>query len=215
MASTTGWTRRRRYLVDRDFQLRFFLTRWLLAIATASIVVAVATLYLYVFVYAGNRVHTQWSDHLLYIVLVPLFLLVVLLIRWAIRISHQVSGSMIRIREEMRKAETGDLTVRVDLRKKDQMELVAKMLNRLLESVEKKVMQDRARAGRLGNEVEGLCRLAGELPADSPQRSGMEARLAVLRMELPRITEGFTLTSADASATSRASGGSAAESSTP
>ncbi|MBE7559825.1 methyl-accepting chemotaxis protein [bacterium] len=193
MTPSTGWRRRRRYLVDRDFQLRFFLTRWLLAVAISSLVVAVSTLYLYVFVYAANRVQTQWSEHLAYFVPVPLFLLVVLLVRWAIRISHHVSGSMQRVREEMRRAEAGDLSVRVRLRRKDQLDAVARMLNQLLAGLEAKVAQDRRRARRLETVVEGISRLAEDLPTESPQRDGIRERLEMLRLELPRMTEGFTL----------------------
>ena len=180
--------KRRRYLVDRHFQLRFFLTRWVVALVVASGAVAFSTLLLYVFWYARYPVHTAWSNQAGIVALLLLVAVAILLVRWAIRISHRVSGSLARIRGEMGRVMEGDLSHRWQLRQGDQMEPMVEMLNGFISNLETHVAAERQEARRLEREL-----LAVSTLLEGGETAEARRRLAAAAAEVGRLLSRFRL----------------------
>ena len=133
---------RRQYLVDRSYQLRF-VTRLLVVlfgIAMASALIAMAILFKNMY-----RPELERQTHIIAALIgVAVFVLVELLVSipivyyLGIRQSHHVVGPIGRIKKTLEAIGSGDFSQRLVLRQGDVLEDLAKSINRMTESLQKR-----------------------------------------------------------------------------
>jgi methyl-accepting chemotaxis protein len=199
---TSQQHKRKQVLVDRDFQINFFLSRWFLAILISSMIIALGTLFAYVFKLAPNRVQGSFSNSLPLMLLAVAVVLIFFLVRWGIRISHRVAGPMINIRRQIKKVGEGDLTTRIHLRQGDSLSVICDTLNQVIESIEGNVRADRDIVNNLVSDIKEL-EIQFEKDGTDAERSASAIKsLARIRTELDRITSEFQLSSEKAEAAS-------------
>lgn len=133
--------KRKQYLVDRDYQLRFVTRLFMAVLAVAAVSSLVATGLLSVSLYQPDL---PQQTMIYCFVAVALTLLVELLISipviWVlgIRQSHRIVGPMSRIKRMLEAIGTGDFSQRITLRQGDALEDLGKSLNRMCESLQQR-----------------------------------------------------------------------------
>lgn len=130
--------KRKQYLVDRDYQLRFVTRMFMivLAVAAASSLVATGLLWRYMY-------HPELSQQtLIYCfisvaltLLVELLLSIPIVLFVGIRQSHRIVGPMNRIKRTLEAIGNGDFSQRITLRQGDALEDLAKAINQMAESL--------------------------------------------------------------------------------
>ena len=130
--------RRKQYLVDRDYQLRFVTRLFMAVLAVAAISSLVATGLLSVYMYQPELP----QQTMIYCsIAIALTLLVELLISipvvWflGIRQSHRIVGPMNRIKRLLEAIGNGDFSQRITLRKGDALEDLATSINQMTETL--------------------------------------------------------------------------------
>ncbi len=133
--------KRKQYLVDRDYQLRFVTRLFMAVLAVAAISCLIATGLLSVSMYSPDLP----QQTIIYcFVSIALTLLVELLISipviWVlgIRQSHRIVGPMNRIKRMLEAIGAGDFSQRITLRKGDALENLAKSLNQMCEALQRR-----------------------------------------------------------------------------
>ena len=133
--------KRKQYLVDRDYQLRFVTRLFMAVLAVAAISSLIATGLLSVSMYQPDLP----QQTLVYcFVAVALTLLVELLISipiiWVlgIRQSHRVVGPMNRMKRTLEAIGNGDFSQRITLRQGDALEDLAKSMNHMAEALQRR-----------------------------------------------------------------------------
>ncbi|MFH2092689.1 MAG: methyl-accepting chemotaxis protein [Pseudomonadota bacterium] len=146
MTKTTPY-KRSQYFVKKQFQVSFILKFCLILLAG----ILLSTTLLFVFSqdtltssYTNSRLEIQSTgDAILPAViltnlvtsgLISFFAIVVLLY-----ISHKIAGPLFRFEKDIKRAASGDLTVQINLRKKDQLQSMAVVLNQMIQSMYTKV----------------------------------------------------------------------------
>lgn len=131
MGKPTGRPRRRRYLIDRRFQLPVALT-----LAGLGTVMLVYHLIVVHFVVEGARAGAIVSTQPLY-TMIPLVLILVIAAAWlGIHVTHRIVGPAYRLIQTTHAYTDGDYTVRSHLRKGDALKDVATALNELGDALE-------------------------------------------------------------------------------
>ncbi len=130
--------KRKQYLVDRDYQLRFVTRLFMAVLAVAAISSLVATGLLSVYMYQPELP----QQTMIYCsIAIALTLLVELLISipvvWflGIRQSHRIVGPMNRIKRMLEAVGAGDFSQRITLRKGDALEDLATSINQMVETL--------------------------------------------------------------------------------
>ena len=133
--------KRKQYLVDRNYQLRFVTRLFMAVLAVAAVSSLIATGLLSASMYQPDLP----QQTLVYcFVSIALTLLVELLISipviWVlgIRQSHRIVGPMNRLKKMIEAIGNGDFSQRITLRHGDALEDLAKSLNAMTESLQKR-----------------------------------------------------------------------------
>ena len=133
--------KRKQYLVDRNYQLRFVTRMFMAVLAVAAVSSLIATGLLSASMYQPDLP----QQTLVYcFVSIALTLLVELLISipviWVlgIRQSHRIVGPMGRLKKMIEAIGNGDFSQRITLREGDALEDLAKSLNAMTESLQKR-----------------------------------------------------------------------------
>ena len=133
--------KRKQYLVDRDYQLRFVTRLFMAVLAVAAVSSLIATGLLSVSMYSPDL---PQQTVIYCFVSIALTLLVELLISipviWVlgIRQSHRIVGPMNRLKRMLEAIGTGDFSQRIALRKGDALEDLAKSLNQMCEALQRR-----------------------------------------------------------------------------
>ncbi|MBI3311974.1 MAG: HAMP domain-containing protein [Candidatus Omnitrophica bacterium] len=139
--ATTRSFRRRRYLVNRPYQLQFVSrVLFVTTVALASSLVALAFLW--------KILYRPGLERQAYLIAACIGVAVTLLIQLLISIpiiyylgvrqSHQVIGPLQRIAQALEAIGAGDFSQRLDLRPGDALKDLAKAINRMAESLHKR-----------------------------------------------------------------------------
>lgn len=187
--------RRRNYLINKDFQLRY-VARLMFGILAMALVVAV-TLYYTTWArimdefYNVPRIASQFaplfqSVNQNLVLMLSLFLLAAAVL--AIFLSHAIAGPMFRFEQTMRAVAMGDLTLRIGLRKSDEFKPLAELLNEMIGSLRGELKQD----ARLVEETTEILRKlqaggAGKKGGSSAEMTKVNANLLQLRQNMKRF----------------------------
>lgn len=133
-----GRPRRRRYLIDRRFQLPVALT-----LAGLGMVMLTYHLVVVHFVVEGARAGAIVKTQPLY-TMIPLVIVMVIAAAWlGIHVTHRIVGPAYRLIQTMHSYTDGDFAVRSYLRKGDSLKDVANALNELGEALESRARDER------------------------------------------------------------------------
>lgn len=138
------YIRRKQYFVRGDIQGRYLIMIIISAIVPALVVAGC----LYYFMAQLMAQELAFPDaiyaHLVpvlkqigYIMIIALPIIFVLIFIWGVFISHKFAGPIHRLEEDLAKILSGDLSVRIQFRKKDKLDELATQLNQVLDDLEK------------------------------------------------------------------------------
>ncbi len=137
--------KRRQYLVDRGYQLRFVSRVFLVVLSVAVVSSLISTGMLWVNMYRPDlESQTPLIASLIAIattLLIELLLAIPIVFFLGIRQSHRIVGPMNRIKRTLEAIGTGDFSQRITLRQGDALEDLAKSLNQMAESLQHRFPQ--------------------------------------------------------------------------
>ncbi len=136
--------KRRRYLVEGKFQLKFagMILLFMFAVALFSSL----TIYYNTWMLLGEKLANVYPQGRLagilkqanFVLFMRLLLIAPLVCVLAIVLSHRIAGPIFRIKKTLDEAVKGDYSKRLYLRKTDELKDVAESINNLMELLEKK-----------------------------------------------------------------------------
>jgi methyl-accepting chemotaxis protein len=130
--------KRRQYLVDRDYQLRFVTRMFMIVLAVAAISSLMATGLLWRYMYQPEMSQQTLIYCFISValtLLVELLLSIPIVLFVGIRQSHRIVGPMQRIKRTLEAIGNGDYSQRIVLRQGDALEDLAKAINQMAESL--------------------------------------------------------------------------------
>lgn len=129
------------------------------------------------------------NDRLLF--RIPILIIIIAMI--SIIISHKIAGPVYRFEQSAKKIAEGDLTLRIHLRKGDEMKSLAILFNDMTEKLENMVKKDR-------KIVESIVKVIQEIPSDiteenltEEQKNTIMEELTVLLDDLKDVTHDFNI----------------------
>ena len=137
--------RRRRYFIKSGLQIRY-LRLILLAIILPTFLLAVCLYYLIFYLMAEQLGIpesiayniTPVLNKINIILLIGLPVISILLLFWGLVISHRIAGPVYRLEQDLKKIAEGDFSLRIKLRKKDELTSIAEGINKVLDKIEEK-----------------------------------------------------------------------------
>ncbi len=137
--------RRRRYFIKSGLQIRY-LRVILLAIILPTFLFSICLYYMIFYLMAQQLgipesiVYniTPVLKKINFILLTGMPIISILLLFWGLIISHRIAGPVYRLEQDLEKIAKGDFSLRIKLRKKDELSSIAEGINKVLDKVEKK-----------------------------------------------------------------------------
>jgi methyl-accepting chemotaxis protein len=137
--------RRRRYFIKSGLQMRY-LRLVLLAIILPTFLFALCLYYLIFYLMAeqlGIPESIAYNiipvlNKINIILLIGLPVISILLLFWGLVISHRIAGPVYRLEQDLKKIAEGDFSLRIKLRKKDELVSIAEGINKVLDKAEGK-----------------------------------------------------------------------------
>lgn len=136
--------RRRRYLVEKKFQLRF--AGMILLFMFAVALFCSLTIYYNTWMLLGEKLANVYPQGRLvgilkqanFVLFMRLLLITPLVGILAIVLSHRIAGPIFRIKKTLDEVTKGDYSKRLHLRNTDELKDVAESINKVMELLEKK-----------------------------------------------------------------------------
>jgi methyl-accepting chemotaxis protein len=179
--------KRRRFIVDRRFQLKYT------ALTAGAAAVFGATVLADYYGYYGRSVSSNLLEPGLFylflaankILVLKLGLFLALFSAGAMLISFRIAGPFFNLRRCFRDAAEGLLTARVRFRDRDEFHDVADEFNRMMGELQKKVAEDRRSAQEMSEALDVL--------AGAPLTPDQKKIVDELRRKTGGLTQGFRL----------------------
>lgn len=141
--------RRRRHFINTKLQIRY-LRIILIAILLPTLLFAICLYYLFFCLMAEqlgipesiayNIIPVFNKINLMLLFGMPIIFMAILY--WGVLISHRIAGPVYRIEKELDKIVKGDFSIRIKLRKKDELISIAEGINKILDRIEGKAGGD-------------------------------------------------------------------------
>jgi len=134
--------KRKQYLVDRAYQIRFVTRVFVVVLAVAIVSALMATGFLWSNMYAPElEQHALLVASLVAIattLLIELLLAIPIVFYLGIRQSHRIIGPVSRIKRMLDAIGQGDFTQRITLRQGDALEDLAKSINQMADTLQRR-----------------------------------------------------------------------------
>ena len=133
--------KRKQYLVDRDYQLRFVTRMFMIVLAVAAVSSLIATGLLWRYMYQPDLPQQTLIYCFISValtLLVELLLSIPIVLFVGIRQSHRIVGPMNRIKRTLEAIGAGDFSQRITLRQGDALEDLAKAINQMAEALQRR-----------------------------------------------------------------------------
>lgn len=133
--------KRKQYLVDRDYQLRFVTRMFMIVLAVAATSSLVATGLLWRYMYqpdVSQQTLIYCFISVALTLLVELLLSIPIVLFVGIRQSHRIVGPLNRIKRTLEAIGGGDFSQRIVLRQGDALEDLAKAINQMAEALQRR-----------------------------------------------------------------------------
>ena len=111
----------------------------------------------------------------------------------SIFVSHKIAGPVFRFEESARTIANGDFSLRIRLRKGDELHDLADAFNRMTESLESIVKENNVVLGRMTNLLEKARTDFQKETLTAERRAELLGELSLVQSELKRISETFTV----------------------
>ena len=142
-------SRRRRYFIDPQFQVRHIVGFAIFG-AVAALIVGGVVAYLFLFELPKTSVDQRfWGPEFLSNLTWVILALVVVACLWSVFVSHKVVGPMFRLKKVMRAVGEGDLTHRVRFRTRDRLKDVGAACDEMIVGLGNLVSADRNSAAEI------------------------------------------------------------------
>lgn len=136
--------KRSRYLIATGFQLRFVGLILLFMVGTA--IVSAFTIYYYIWMLLGDKLANVYPQGRLVQILnsanialaIRMFIIMPFVAVLAVFLSHRIAGPLYRIKKTIQEVAAGDYSMRLRLRKTDELQDLADEINKLLEVLDQK-----------------------------------------------------------------------------
>lgn len=192
MAERPRRERRRSYLVQHALQLK-----WVGAVVVAMLLAAVLVDVIMVSAGAvgldetrfGFMVRLKWGAIALGVALA----LIIVVGYVNLRMTHRVAGPLYRIRRDVHQVRDGDLTLRIALRRGDELQDLAQALNEMLEVLQRAALDAKAARRRLSA-------LVADLPPDTAGRADLQEAVEELGATLDGLVTEATEETAETDA---------------
>ena len=132
--------KRRQYLVDRTYQLRFVTRLFLLLLSIAAITSLASSGLLWKNMYSLDSNPALLTSALIAVsvtILIELLIAVPIVIFFGIRYTHRVVGPMKRLKQMLEAIGNGDFSQRITLRPGDVLQDLAKAINAMAERLQR------------------------------------------------------------------------------
>lgn len=134
--------RRKKYFIKTGLQLRY-LKIIILAMILPSFLFGACLYYLIFYLMAEQLGIPESIAYNLFpvfrkinlILLLGLPIISILILFWGLLISHRIAGPVYRIEKELQRIADGDFSIRIRLRKKDELVSLAEGINKLLDKI--------------------------------------------------------------------------------
>lgn len=153
--------RRRQVYIDKRFQFRFIVKFCLILLA--GVIVSTGLLFLFsqgtlTSSFINSRLVIQPTGNamlpaIIYTNLISLGLILVTTVVVTLYISHKIAGPIFRLEKEIARIGAGDLTIRVALRSKDQMQAFAEGVNTMTGELNRKLADIHLQADELSRQA--------------------------------------------------------------
>lgn len=138
--------KRKRYFIKTGLQFRY-LRVILLAIILPTLLVATCLYYLFFYLMAEQLAIPESIAYNIMPVFKKINLLLLLglpiisggILLWGVLVSHRIAGPLYRIEKELDKAAKGDFSIRIKIRKRDELVTLVEGINKLLDKIEGKI----------------------------------------------------------------------------
>ena len=149
--------KRRRYFINKEFQLKFIVRFCLLILI--GVIISTGLLFLFTHgtltsSFRDSRLVIESTASaiapaVIYTNLITLGLISLAALAVTLIVSHKIAGPVYRFEKEMREIGGGDLTKKVKLREKDQLKGMVESLNNMIASLKGKVLAIQSDVGDL------------------------------------------------------------------
>ena len=134
--------RRRRYIVKKEFQLKY--VGLIVAVMLLSAVISGYTIYYNSWVLLGEKLANVYPQGMLVQIFrsvnmrlfVAMFFVAIICVGISILASHRIAGPVFRMIRFLGKVTAGDYSQRIHLRKKDELKDLAEAINKLVDKLE-------------------------------------------------------------------------------
>ncbi|MDD5439496.1 MAG: HAMP domain-containing protein [Candidatus Omnitrophica bacterium] len=136
--------RRYQYFVDKKFQLKFvgLILGFMVLVAFFSAL----TIYYNIWMVLGEKLASVYPQgrlqailqHATYVLLVRIALISPIVAVCAVFVSHRIAGPILRIKRDLESVVAGNYSVRLRLRRTDELKDVAEAMNKVLDVLESK-----------------------------------------------------------------------------
>ena len=141
----SGLHRRKRYFIKAGLQLRY-LRLVLLAIILPVFLFSACLYYLIIYLMAQQLGIpesifyniTPVVNKINIILLIGLPVISLLILFWGLIISHRIAGPLYRLERELERIAQGDFSLRIRLRRRDELISIAQGINKVLDRIEAK-----------------------------------------------------------------------------
>ena len=133
--------KRRQYLVDRTYQLRFVTRLFLLLLSIAAITSLASSGLLWKNMYSSDSNPALLTSALIAVsvtILIELLIAVPIVIFFGIRYTHRVVGPMKRLKQMLDAIGNGDFSQRITLRENDVLKDLAAAINQMAEKLQQR-----------------------------------------------------------------------------
>lgn len=120
-----------------------------------------------------------------------IYLLIVMII--SLFVSHRFAGPIFRFERAVDTVAKGDLTERIRLRSTDDLKEVAVKMNTMIESLQKKVKEDKLIAAEIGSELSVIVEKINKSAIGVEEKRAMIQHLESLVKKSQNVGKGFTV----------------------
>jgi len=186
--------RRKKYFINPKFQARYISGYIFLGIFVAAIV-SVITAYLILFYFSKDKIsHSLWAPELMRSVGWFVVVMVIFVFVRAVLLSHRIAGPAFRFEKTAEFIANGNLTVKIKLRKNDELHQLAGYFNSMVDRLRFFVEKDRKLSGEITNIINSLASLIDKKDLSSNESiQEIMKRLEEIKNKSEQITSDYII----------------------
>lgn len=125
------------------------------------------------------------------LIILKTIILITLMISVAVLVSHKLAGPIYRFEKSCEVIGTGDFSYRVNLRKGDELMELKDEFNKMLESLSKKLSNDREKTTRISSGIEDMIETIKNKKFTDREINSLINQMEEIKQEINKLTMGF------------------------